>query len=134
MRATRQQWVVQKASSQVLTVSARTERIVMPLIQVKVIENVFTAEQKQEIVRRLTAAVVEIEGENKRPVTWCMVEEVGCGDCGIAGGPLTTSDVKALAADVGSDLSAHRCPGILTKLDEPTRAAAVTQALTAGLI
>ena len=39
----------------------------MPLIQVKVIENVFTDEQKQEIVRRLTDAMVEIEGENMRP-------------------------------------------------------------------
>lgn len=70
----------------------------MPLIQVKVIENVFTGEQKQEIVRRLTDAMVDIEGENMRPVTWCMVEEVKSGDWGIAGSPLTTSDVKALAA------------------------------------
>ena len=70
----------------------------MPLIQVKVIENVFTAEQKQEIVRRLTDAMVDVEGENMRPVTWCMVEEVSSGDWGIPGSPLTTSDVKALAA------------------------------------
>jgi 4-oxalocrotonate tautomerase len=70
----------------------------MPLIQVKLIENVFTAEQKQQIVRRLTDAMVEIEGENMRPVTWCVVEEVRSGDWGIAGNPLTTADVKALAA------------------------------------
>jgi 4-oxalocrotonate tautomerase len=70
----------------------------MPLIQVKLIENVFTAEQKQQIVRRLTEAMVEIEGENMRPVTWCVVEEVRSGDWGIAGNPLTTADVKALAA------------------------------------
>ena len=70
----------------------------MPLIQVKLIENVFTAEQKQQIVRRLTDALVEIEGENMRPVTWCVVEEVRSGDWGIAGNPLTTADVKALAA------------------------------------
>jgi 4-oxalocrotonate tautomerase len=72
----------------------------MPLIQVKLIENVFTHEQKQEIVRRLTDAMVEIEGENMRPVTWCVVEEVRSGEWGIAGNPLTTSDVKALAAGV----------------------------------
>jgi 4-oxalocrotonate tautomerase len=70
----------------------------MPLIQVKLIENVFTAEQKQQIVRRLTDAMVEIEGENMRSVTWCVVEEVKSGDWGIAGNPLTTADVKALAA------------------------------------
>jgi 4-oxalocrotonate tautomerase len=74
----------------------------VPLISVKLIENVFTAEQKQEIVRRLTDAMVEIEGENMRPVTWCVVEEVRSGDWGIAGNPLTTQDVKALAAGVGA--------------------------------
>jgi 4-oxalocrotonate tautomerase len=70
----------------------------MPLIQVKLIENVFTPEQKQQIVRRLTDAMVEIEGENMRPVTWCVIDEVKSGDWGIAGNPLTTADVKALAA------------------------------------
>ena len=73
----------------------------MPFIQVKVIENVFTDEQKQQIARSLTDEMVEIEGENMRPVTWCVVEEVRSGDWAIAGNPLTTSDVKALAAGVG---------------------------------
>ena len=73
----------------------------MPLIEVNVIKDVFTAEQKQEIITRLTAAMVEIEGENMRPVTWCVVREVASGDWGIAGNPLTTEDVRALAAGVG---------------------------------
>ena len=73
----------------------------MPLIEVNVIKDVFTAEQKQEIITRLTAAMVEIEGENMRPVTWCVVREVASGDWGIAGNPLTTADVRALAAGVG---------------------------------
>ena len=72
----------------------------MPLINVKVIEGVFTSAQKQEIVRKLTDAMVGIEGENMRPVTWCVVEEVLSGDWGIAGNPLLTEDVKALAAGV----------------------------------
>jgi 4-oxalocrotonate tautomerase len=72
----------------------------MPLINVKVIENVFTAEQKHDIVERLTDAMVTIEGENMRPVTWVIVEEVGSGDWGIGGTPLTSADVKALAAGV----------------------------------
>ena len=45
--------------------------------------------------------MVEIEGENMRPFTWCVVEEVASGDWGIAGNPLTTADVKALAAGAG---------------------------------
>jgi len=74
----------------------------MPLIQVKVIENVFTAQQKDQIVRQLTDAMVNIEGENMRPVTWCIVEEVRSGSWGIAGNPLTTADVQALAAGAAS--------------------------------
>ena len=74
----------------------------MPLIQVKVIENVFTAQQKDQIVRQLTDAMVNIEGENMRPVTWCIVEEVRSGSWGIAGNPLTTADVQAFAAGAAS--------------------------------
>ena len=70
----------------------------MPLIQVKVIEGVFTAEQKQEVVRKLTDAMVAIEGENMRQVTTCIVEEIKSGDWGIGGNSLTADDVKALAA------------------------------------
>jgi 4-oxalocrotonate tautomerase len=33
-----------------------------------------------------------------RQVTWVVVEEVKSGDWGIGGQPLTTADVKALAA------------------------------------
>ncbi|MGB6456227.1 MAG: 4-oxalocrotonate tautomerase family protein [Streptosporangiaceae bacterium] len=70
----------------------------MPFVNVKVIEGVFSADQKQDMVRRLTDTMVEIEGENMRPVTWVVVEEVKSGDWGIAGSPLTTADVKTLAA------------------------------------
>jgi hypothetical protein len=44
----------------------------MPLVNVKLIEGVFTPAQKQETIRRLSDAMVSIEGENMRPVT--------CGD------------------------------------------------------
>lgn len=70
----------------------------MPLIEVKVIEGVFTSEQKKEIVKKLTDAMVSIEGENMRQVTMCIVEEVKSGDWGIGGEPLSTEDVKALAS------------------------------------
>ena len=70
----------------------------MPLINVKLIEDVFTPEQKHRIVEELTDAMVAIEGEAMRKVTWVVVEEVRSGDWGIAGKPLTTQDVRALAA------------------------------------
>ena len=70
----------------------------MPLIQVKVIEGVFSDEQKREMVRKLTDAMVSIEGENMRPVTWVVIEDVKSGQWGVGGNPLTTTDVKNLAA------------------------------------
>jgi 4-oxalocrotonate tautomerase len=70
----------------------------MPLIQVKVIEGVFSDEQKREMIRKLTDAMVSIEGENMRPVTWVVIEDVKSGEWGIGGNPLTTADVKNLAA------------------------------------
>jgi len=70
----------------------------VPLINVKLIEDVFTPDQKRRIVQELTDAMVAIEGESMRPVTWVLVEEVSSGDWGIGGKPLTTQDVKALAA------------------------------------
>ena len=72
----------------------------MPFINVKVIEDVFTPAQKREIVEKLTDAMVSIEGENMRSVTWVVVEEVKSGDWGIGGDALTTDDVRALAAGI----------------------------------
>jgi len=72
----------------------------MPLINVKVIEGVFSDPQKREIVEKLTDTMVSIEGENMRGVTWCVLEEVKSGDWAIGGSPLSTEDVKALAAGV----------------------------------
>jgi 4-oxalocrotonate tautomerase len=76
----------------------RRKETEMPFISVKLIEGVFDAAQKREIVEKLTDTMVSIEGENMRPVTWCVVEEVHSGDWGIGGNPLTTADVKNLAA------------------------------------
>jgi 4-oxalocrotonate tautomerase len=69
----------------------------MPLINVRVIENVFTDDQKQQIARDLTEAMVAIEGERMRGVTWCVIEEVKSGDWAIGGQSLTTEAVHALA-------------------------------------
>ena len=69
----------------------------MPLIQVRVIKDVFTKDQKREIISKLTDALVSVEGENMRNVTWCVVEEVESGDWGIGGKGLTTADVHTLA-------------------------------------
>ena len=68
----------------------------MPLIQVRVIKDVFSKEQKRQIISKLTDAMVSIEGENMRGVTWVTIEEVESGDWGIGGRGLTAQDVKDL--------------------------------------
>ena len=70
----------------------------MPLIEVKLIENVFTPAQKSQMITKLTDAMVEIEGENMRSVTSVVIEEVRSGDWAIGGKALTTGEVKAIAA------------------------------------
>ena len=70
----------------------------MPLIQVNLIEGVFTPEQKTQIIHKLTNAMVEVEGEAMRGVTWVTIQEVRSGEWGIGGQPLTTAAVKTMAA------------------------------------
>ena len=68
----------------------------MPLITVKLIENVFTPKQKAEIIHRLTETMVDIEGENLRNVTLVLIEDVKEGDWGIGGHTLTANDVHGM--------------------------------------
>jgi len=70
----------------------------MPLLNVKMIEGVFTPTQKQDMIRKLTDTMVSIEGEALRPYTLVVLEEVKSGDWGVGGSHLSTGDAKALAA------------------------------------
>lgn len=70
----------------------------MPLIQVKLIEEVFTPAQKKEMITKITDAMVSIEGEKMRGVTWVIIEDVRSGEWGIGGQAMTTDAVKAIAA------------------------------------
>src|SRR5215468_3552571 len=79
------------------TATGYERRKPMPLITVQVIKDVFTKEQKGQIISKLTDAMVSVEGENMRQVTFCLVEEVESGDWGIGGKAMTTADVHALA-------------------------------------
>ena len=73
----------------------------MPLIDIHLIEGVFTPEQKREMIGKVTDTMVALEGEALRGVTWVRVHEVASGDWGIGGKALTTADVRALAATAG---------------------------------
>ena len=70
----------------------------MPLVQISLIKGVFTPAQKQEMIQKVTSAMVSVEGESMRGVTWVKVDEIESGDWGIGGQCLTTSAVKDLQA------------------------------------
>ncbi|MBV1911728.1 MAG: 4-oxalocrotonate tautomerase family protein [Kangiellaceae bacterium] len=71
----------------------------MPLVNIEIIEGVFTSQQKQEMIKKVTDTMVSIEGENLRQVTWVKINEIKEGDWGIGGNCLTAKDVQMLAAD-----------------------------------
>ena len=68
----------------------------MPFINVQVIENVFTPEQKKQIITKLTDAMVSIEGEPFLKVTWVKIDEVKEGNWGIGGQQLYLADVERI--------------------------------------
>ena len=70
----------------------------MPLVEVKLVKGVFTQDQKQEMIHKITETMVGIEGEALRPVTWVLVSELESGDWGIGGSGKTTQDIKDLQA------------------------------------
>jgi 4-oxalocrotonate tautomerase len=70
----------------------------MPLITIKVVEGVLSDSQKQELVKKITDAMVSVEGENTRPYAVVVIEEVKSGDWAIGGKQMSTEEVRAIAA------------------------------------
>jgi len=68
----------------------------MPLVDIQLIKGVFTPEQKRNMISKVTDAMVAVEGEAMRPVTWVRVQEIESGEWAIGGQPLSASDVKAM--------------------------------------
>ena len=70
----------------------------MPLVDIQLIEGVFTPAQKKQLIENVTEAMIAVEGEAMRPVTWVRIQELKQGDWAIGGQPLTAADVHAMAA------------------------------------
>jgi 4-oxalocrotonate tautomerase len=70
----------------------------MPLVTIDLIKNVFTPQQKQVLIEKVTEAMLAVEGEALRGVTWVRIQEFEEGDWAIGGKSLRASDVQALAA------------------------------------
>lgn len=69
----------------------------MPLVQIKGVGGYLSSEQKAEMIRKVTDAVLAVEGEGLRQVTWVTIEDVEPGAWGVGGRPVTADDLRALA-------------------------------------
>jgi 4-oxalocrotonate tautomerase len=67
------------------------------MVTIDVIKDVFTPEQKRKLITKVTEAMIEVEGEGMRPVTWVRIQEFESGDWAVGGKALRTADVQALA-------------------------------------
>ena len=68
----------------------------MPLANIKVIEGVFSDNEKQQLIENVTDAMIAVEGEHIRDKTVVIVEETKSGDWGVGGKTLTAQQVKGL--------------------------------------
>jgi len=69
----------------------------MPLVDIQLIRGVFSPAQKKTMIENVTEAVIAVEGEAMRSVTWVRVREYESGEWAIGGQPLTAEAVKAMA-------------------------------------
>ena len=72
----------------------------MPLVTIDVIKDVFTSSEKQQLIAKVTEAMVSVEGEALRGVTWVRINEFESGDWAIGGQMLTAVDVQTMAGKV----------------------------------
>ncbi|MBD9359487.1 tautomerase family protein [Methylomonas fluvii] len=69
----------------------------MPLVQIKGISGYLSLQQKQDIISKVTDAIVSVEGEGLRPVTWVLIEDVASGEWGVGGQPVTTDAIRSMS-------------------------------------
>jgi 4-oxalocrotonate tautomerase len=69
----------------------------MPLVTIDVIKDVFTAAEKRDMIEKVTGAMIAVEGEALRSVTWVRIVEVEQGNWGIGGQLIDAATVHAMA-------------------------------------
>ena len=70
----------------------------MPLVTIDLIKDVFTPTQKRELIDKVTEAMIAVEGEELRSVTWVRIREVEQGDWAIGGQTLDAPMVRAMSS------------------------------------
>ena len=70
----------------------------MPIVNLRVMENVLSEQQKREIAEQFTDTLVSVIGEPVRELTWVIVDDIQSGQLSIAAKSITTEAVKEMLA------------------------------------
>lgn len=71
----------------------------MSLVTIEVIRDVFSEDQKRDLIERVMEAVVSVEGEPLREHTWVRIQEIQPRDWAIGGKLMDAAAVRVLAAN-----------------------------------
>ena len=74
----------------------------MPLVTIDLIKDVFTPSEKKQLIAKVTEAMIAVEGEALRGVTWVRINEFESGDWAIGGQALTAFDVQTMEGKVAA--------------------------------
>jgi 4-oxalocrotonate tautomerase family enzyme len=68
----------------------------MPVVNLRVMEDVLSTEQKQEIAQQFTDTLASVIGAPVRELTWVIVDDIESGALSIGGNAVTTEGVKEM--------------------------------------
>ncbi|MBW8816576.1 MAG: tautomerase family protein [Caulobacterales bacterium] len=68
----------------------------MPLVTIDVIKDVFTPDQKKTMIEKVTNAMLAVEGEAMRQVTWVKINEIAQNDWAVGGQLVDAAAIHAL--------------------------------------
>jgi 4-oxalocrotonate tautomerase len=71
----------------------------MPLVEIELLEGVFTEDQKREMITKVTEAMIEVEGEAMRDKTWVRTKIIPSGHFAIGGQIMDPAGVRKVAAE-----------------------------------
>lgn len=67
----------------------------MPFVDIKVIEGVFSHDEKREMAERVSEALIDVEGEGLRDKTHTTVTETASGEWAVGGKAVTADDIRS---------------------------------------
>lgn len=68
----------------------------MPLVTIKVFKDELSYSQAEDMIDKVTEAVIPFVGEKLRNNTWVLIEEIASGSWGIGGKAFSLRDVREI--------------------------------------